>query len=387
MEKRIEGGLHVMVKPRGAVCNLDCAYCYYLSKELLYPGSRSRMAEELLESYTRQYIEAQSGPEVTFAWQGGEPTLMGIEFFEKAIALQKKYARAGMRILNALQTNGVNLNDEWGRFFHDNNFLIGISIDGPAELHDVYRVDKGGKATFERVMRGVEVLKRQRVEFNALTCVQRVNSKQPLKVYRFLRDEVGARFMQFIPIVERVNETGFQEGERVTRRSVKAKQYGRFLIEVFDEWAQRDIGQVYVQIFDVALGAWMGQPGGLCVFAPTCGKALALEHNGDLYACDHYVEPKYLLGNIQETHLIELASSPKQQRFGQDKLDGLPQYCLRCAVRFACHGECPKNRFIMSPDGEAGLNYLCEGYKAFFTHIDPAMRRMAEEIRRQGGLP
>jgi uncharacterized protein len=372
---------HVMLKPRGAICNLDCAYCYFLAKERLYPGSRFRMADELLESYTRQYIAAQRVPEVTFAWQGGEPTLMGRAFFERAVELQQRYRRPGMRIYNTLQTNGTTLDDDWCRFFKQHNFLIGVSLDGPRALHDAYRVDKGGKPTFDRVMAGIALLKQYRVEFNILTTLHAANAAHPLEVYRFLRDEVGARFIQFIPIVERDNDTGYQEGERVTSRSISGRQYGAFLIAVFDEWVRRDVGRVFVQIFDVALAAWCGQRPGLCVFEETCGDALAMEHNGDLYACDHFVEPRYRLGNIQEIPLIELVASEPQRRFGLAKRDTLPRYCRECAVRFVCNGGCPKDRILATPDGEPGLNYLCEGYKAFFTHIDRPMRIMAEELR------
>lgn len=372
---------HVMLKPRGAICNLDCKYCYFLSKEMLYPGSRFRMANELLEAYTRQYIEAQQAPEVTFAWQGGEPTLMGLDFFKLAVELQQKHRRPGMSIHNAFQTNGTTLDDEWCRFFHKHGFLIGLSLDGPAELHDAYRVDKGGRPTFRQVMAGLDLLKKHQVEFNILTTVHAANAGHPLEVYRFLRDEVGARFIQFIPIVERDNQTGYQEGNLVTRRSVTGEQYGQFLIAIFDEWVRRDVGRMFVQLFEVALGVWLGGPAGLCVFEETCGKAMAMEHNGDLYACDHFVEPGYKLGNFQEIPLIELVNSEQQRQFGLAKRDTLPRYCRECEVRFICNGGCPKNRILHTPDGEPGLNYLCQGYKAFFTHIDPAMRWMAAELQ------
>jgi uncharacterized protein len=372
---------HVMLKPAGAVCNLDCEYCFYLSKQALYPDSRFRMAETLLEDYTRQYIEAQRVPEVTFAWQGGEPTLMGVDFFQKAIEVQRKYARPGMRIHNAFQTNGILLDDEWGRFFREHDVLVGISIDGPRELHDAYRVDKGGRPTFERVMRGLGVLKKHGVEFNILACVHAANAGHPLEVYRFFRDELGAAFIQFIPIVEREDPGGRQAGEGVTERSVTGAAYGDFLIAIFDEWVRRDVGRVFVQIFDVALGAWLGQEPSLCIFRRTCGDAMAMEHNGDLYACDHFVAPGYKLGNITHIPLVEMAGSEQQRRFGQAKLDTLPRYCRECDVRFACNGGCPKNRILAAPDGEPGLNYLCAGYKAFFRHIDGPMRFMASELR------
>jgi uncharacterized protein len=372
---------HVMLKPRGAICNLNCAYCYYLSKERLYPGSHFRMSDALLEEYTRQYIEAQPVPEMTFAWQGGEPTLMGLDFFQRAIGLQQKYRRPGMRIHNALQTNGVTLDDEWCGFLREHNFLVGISLDGPRELHDAYRLDKGGQPTFDRVMVGLELLKKHGVEFNFLTTVHAANADHPLEVYRFLRDEVGAPFIQFIPILERDNEAGFQEGEEVSARSVTGPQYGDFLIAIFDEWVRQDVGRVFVQIFDAALAAWLGQRPGLCIFEETCGTALAMEHNGDLYSCDHFVEPRHKLGNIQEIPLAKMVGSEPQRQFGLAKRDTLPRYCRECQVHFVCNGGCPKNRILRTPDGEPGLSYLCAGYKAFFTHIDRPMRIMAAELR------
>ena len=372
---------HVMMKPRGAICNLDCKYCYFLAKEDLYPGSGFRMSEDLLEEYVRQYIEAQQVPEVTFAWQGGEPTLMGLDFFRKAVEFQKKHQKPGTQLYNSLQTNGTLLDRDWCRFFHENDFLIGLSLDGPRALHDAYRVDKGGKPTFDTVMRAAEMMQTHEVEFNILTTVHAANAGHPVEVYRFMRDVVKTRFIQFIPIVERDNETGYQEGNEVTNRSVTGKQYGRFLIGIFDEWVRRDVGNMYVQIFDVSLAAWSGQSPGLCIFMETCGDALALEHNGDLYSCDHYVEPDYRLGNITEIPMMDMVLSEQQRAFGQAKLDTLPQYCLSCDVRFICNGGCPKNRIINTPDGEPGLNYLCEGYKAFFHHIDGPMRFMANELR------
>jgi uncharacterized protein len=339
------------------------------------------MSVETLDVFTRQYIDAQQVPEVTFGWQGGEPLLMGLEFFRRAVELQERYRRPGVRMLNALQTNGILLDDAWCDFFREHNFLIGLSLDGPAPLHDAYRRDKGGTPTFERVMAGAALLKEHGVEFNILTTVHAANGDYPLTVYRLLRDQVGAEFIQFIPIVERDNESGFQEGNRVTRRSVGGRQYGKFLTGVFDEWVRHDVGQVFVQIFDVALAAWMGQRPGLCVFEETCGTALVLEHNGDLYACDHFVEPRCCLGNIQETSLIGLVASEKQRQFGEAKSHLLPEVCRACEVRFVCHGGCPKNRFLRTADGEPGLNYLCEGYRGFFNHIDGPMRMMAHELR------
>ena len=368
---------HLLAKPTGAICNLDCKYCFFLSKEMLYPGSRFRMADELLEEYIRQYIEAQQVPEVNIAWQGGEPTMMGIDFFRRSVELAEKYKKPQQTIQYTMQTNGTLLDDEWGEFLKEHNFLMGISFDGPPELHDAYRVNKGGKGSLSQVLRGLRVLQKHQVEYNILCTVHAANADHPLEVYRYFRDELDAQFMQFIAIVERDNETGFQEGNKVTERSVKAEQYGNFLITIFDEWVRRDVGRIFVQLFDVALGAWVGAPPSLCVFSPTCGNALALEHTGDLYSCDHYVEPDYLLGNIKETTMIELVASDKQRKFGQDKLDTLPNYCMECEVRFACHGGCPKNRFIETPTGEPGLNYLCVGYRKFFNHIDQPMKIMA----------
>ncbi len=372
---------HLLAKPTGAICNLDCAYCFFLAKEMLYPGSRFRMADDLLENYLRQLIEAHQTPEITIAWQGGEPTLMGLDFFQRSIEYARKYARPDQIIQHTIQTNGTLLTAEWAAFFKAHNFLVGISIDGPRELHDRYRQDKGGAPTFDKVMRGLAHLKQHQVDWNALVTLNHANVERPVEVYRFLRDECGATFIQFIPIVERWHESGVPFGRDVTDRSVTARQYGQFLIDVFEEWVRHDIARVYVQMFDVALANWYGEPSGLCVFSKTCGTALALEHNGDLYSCDHFVEPQYKLGNIQETHMIDLVASEQQLKFGRDKFDTLPQYCLKCDVRFACHGGCPKDRFIDTPEGEPGLNYLCAGYKAFFHHVDQPMQLMVRLLR------
>lgn len=372
---------HVMTKPHGPICNLNCAYCYYVPKAQLYPESDFRMSDEVLESFTHQYIEAQQVPEVTFGWQGGEPLLMGIDFFERALAYQQRYRRPGTRIINTLQTNGTLIDADWARFFKEHSFLVGLSLDGPQPMHDAFRVDHAGKPSWDRVMRGLRHLQTADVEYNILCTVHAANADHPAEVYRFFRDDVKAEFMQFIPIVRRDNETGHQEGLRLTHHSVNGPQYGAFLIGVFDEWVRHDVGRVFVQIFDVALAAWSGQRSGLCVFEPTCGLGLAMEHNGDLYACDHYVEPRYLLGNIMETPMIDLVASEKQRAFGRAKLDTLPPECLDCEVRFICNGACPKNRILVAADGEPRLNYLCSGYKAFFMHIDGPMRMMAEELR------
>jgi uncharacterized protein len=398
-ETYLQPAFHVLAKPTGSICNLDCKYCYFLSKETLYPNSQFRMANDVLESYIRQIIQAHQTPEVVIAWQGGEPTLMGLHFFQRAMGYAKKYLKPDTTVQNTLQTNGTLLDDEWCKFFRENNFLIGLSIDGPREMHDLYRVDKGGQPTFDKVMRAARLMQKHEVDFNVLTTVHAGNGDHPLEVYHFLRDEVRTRFIQFIPIVERTTpdllplaNLGWGsahharplytlDGHLVTERSVKSEQWGSFLIRVFDEWVRRDVGTVFVNMFDAALASWVGAPPALCIFSETCGQAMALEHNGDLYSCDHFVEPKYLLGNIHNEPLARLVSSDQQRKFGNDKRDTLPLYCRECEVRFACHGECPKNRFIETPDGEPGLNYLCAGYKAFFRHVDRPMRIMSELLR------
>jgi uncharacterized protein len=384
---------HVLAKPTGAVCNLDCSYCFFLSKEMLYPGSRFRMADELLETYIRQLIEAHStSPVVEIAWQGGEPTLMGLEFFRRSAELVERYLLPGQRAVYTIQTNGTKLNADWAAFFNEYEFLVGISIDGPREIHDTYRLTRGGRGSFDQVMRGLEHLRAGDVEYNVLTTVHAANERRGLDVYRFLRDECGARFMQFIPVIERLagaNDDGdgawsswrdrplyTQTGERVTSRSVSREGYGRFLIDIFEEWVRHDIAEVYVQMFDTTLANWVGEPPGMCVHCETCGTALALEHTGDVYSCDHFVEPRYLLGNIAQEPLSNLVASKRQQRFGLDKRDTLPRYCLDCDVRFACHGGCPKDRFIQTPDGQDGLNYLCRSFKLFFDHVKEPMRLM-----------
>lgn len=397
------GPFHLLAKPTGAVCNLDCAYCFFLSKEMLYPDSDFRMSAELLETYIRQLIEAHAdAEEVTIAWQGGEPTLMGVEFFARSVELAERFLAPWQRAVHTIQTNGTRLDESWARLLREHGFLVGISIDGPAAMHDAYRVTRGGRGTFGQVMRGLAHLREGGVEWNALSTVHAANEEHGREVYRFLRDDCGARFIQFIPIVERVAEAGedgsvpwsswrdrplyVQSGRRVTGRSVTAERYGRFLIDVFEEWVRRDVGRVYVQMFDVALANWYGAPPGLCVHSETCGLALALEHTGDLYCCDHFVEPDYRLGNIREVHMRELVASERQRDFGLAKRESLPAFCRECDVRFACHGGCPKDRFITTPGGEEGLNYLCAGYKDFFHHVDEPMRLMAERLR-HGGAP
>lgn len=399
IKTRAPASFNVLVKPTGAMCNLDCKYCFFLSKQSLYPDSDFRMADDLLEEYIRQLLEAQQATSVTIAWQGGEPTLMGLDFFRRTIELVAKYRKPGQQVEHSIQTNGTRLDDEWCEFFREHHFLVGLSVDGPREMHDAYRVDKGGNGTFDQVMHGWKLLVKHAVEFNILCTMHAANVQHPVRVYRFLRDELKAEFIQFIPIVERVNadlvpiaNLGWgkrgsdlrplytQSGDQVTNRSVRPEQMGQFLVEIFEEWVRRDVGSVYVQIFDTTLGAHLGQYG-LCIYSPTCGNALALEHNGDLYSCDHYVEPDYKLGNIRHDHIADLVVSEKQRKFGTDKQTTLPDYCRECDVLFACNGGCPKDRFRATPDGEPGLNYLCAGYKRFFQHVEEPMRRMAGLLR------
>lgn len=401
---------HVMVKPTGPICNIDCKYCFYLQAESLYPQTRQwHMTDDVLENFIRQYIQQQDVPEVSFAWQGGEPTLLGVDFFRRVVEIQRRYAD-GKRIANAFQTNGILINDEWAEFLAAHDFLVGVSIDGPRELHDIYRVDRRGAGTFDRVIRGLDFLKKHNTQFNTLTVVNHHNSHEPIAVYRFLK-EIDSRFHQFIPLVERlpdsepavpltvnrqaiarhahalaeppelIGASAGHERRAVTDWSVESDQYGIFLCAIFDEWIRQDVGSIFVQLFEVAIGVWMGLPPSLCVFSETCGAAAAIEHNGDLYSCDHYVFPKYRLGNVMTQSLGQMMGSPQQRRFGDDKRDTLPRYCRKCDVRFACNGECPKHRFATTPDGESGLNYLCPSYKRFFHHIDPAMKKMCALLR------
>lgn len=385
---------HVMTKPGGPICNLDCHYCFYLEKERLYPGTADwRMSDAVLESYVRQTIEAHAPhPVVQFAWQGGEPTLLGVEFFERVVALQQQYAN-GKRIENAIQTNGILIDERWCEFLAKEQFLVGLSVDGPEDLHDRYRRDRGGRPTFTAVMKALELFKRHRVEFNTLTVVNAENVKRPLDVYRFLR-ETGSGFLQFIPVVERAAEVPVPDAlslvepsdearAQVTPWSVDPELYGEFLVTIFEEWVRRDVGRVFVQHFDIALERWCGLEASLCVFRETCGRALALEHNGDLYSCDHFVYPQHKLGNLLNASLGEMVESPQQQAFGDAKRDRLPAECRACDVRFACNGECPKHRFVRSKDGSRDLNYLCAAYKRFFRHIGPAMQFMADELSHQ----
>ncbi len=390
---------HLLAKPAGAACNLGCQYCFFLSKDNLYPARESPlMTEEILEIYIRQLMESSFGPQVEVSWQGGEPMLRGLDFYRRSVALANKYKRSDLRVLHTIQTNGTLIDDTWAAFFKENNYLVGISIDGPRDMHDAYRVSKRGEGSFDDVIRGWEILRRHKVDANILCTVHAANSGRPLDVYRFFRDELKAEYIQVIPIVERATPETIQianegwgglkgsdrplykqEGSLVTERSVRADQFGKFLNAIFDEWVKRDVGKVFVTTFDVALGSWLGQHNA-CIIAPTCGAALAMEPNGDVYSCDHFVEPDHLVGNIRQTPLGDLVLAEKQRRFGQAKYETLPKYCRECPVLFACYGECPRNRFIKTPAGEDGLNYLCEGYKAFFEHIDKPMRIMADLV-------
>jgi len=398
---------HAMVKPTGAICNLDCTYCYYLHKqELLSSDSKFRISDEILETHIRQYIEGQRGDEVVFSWQGGEPTLMGIDFFEKVVALEKKYQRPNQRVENDLQTNGTLLNDDWCAFLRENNFLVGLSIDGPQELHDRFRVDKGGQPTFKKVFAAAQLLQKHGVPFNTLTVVNRINAKKPLDVYRFLSRELRPRQLQFIPCVEpkvfqRVAPQKWDlaalpiQGSPtahpgnpdsvVTDWSVDPDDWGYFLCKVWDDWYRRDYGKVHVNLFETAVAQWMGMDSQLCFYPEFCGKGVALEHDGNLYSCDHYVYPEYRLGNILETSSSRMVFSEAQRKFGLDKFNSLPTQCRQCRYLFACNGECPKNRVIRTGDGEPGLNYLCSGLHKFWSHIDndakDICRRLARETR------
>jgi len=393
--ERAPPGFHLLSKPSGSTCNIDCKYCFFLSKEALYPDEKHRMSEATLEAYIRQLLEAHRTPEVTIAWQGGEPTLMGVDFFRRSIELVEKYRRSGQQVQHTFQTNGIALDDEWCAFLKANNFLVGLSVDGPRDLHDTYRVTRGGKGTFDLVMKGWENLRRHGVDFNILCTVNAANQSHGRRVYQFFRDEMGATWIQFIPIIERatadtiqIANLGWSErpkekrllytqtGNLVTTRSVGGAQYGQFLVDIFEEWVRHDVGNVFVQLFDVTLEAYFGRHR-LCIHAPTCGHGPALEYNGDLYACDHFVEPGFKLGNIHKTHMLELVASPQQRKFGNDKYDTLTRQCRSCEVLQLCNGGCPKERFVLSKDGEPGHNYQCDGLYRFFTHTRPAMQRMA----------
>ena len=387
----------VMAKPSGAACNLSCTYCFYTEKRYLYDGTASSlMPADVLESYIRQSIECQESPEFQFAWQGGEPTLLGVDYFKQVVALQEKYA-AGKKVTNTLQTNGTLLTDDWCRFLKEHDFLVGLSIDGPREFHDRYRIKKDEQSTFDAVIAGLERLRKHQVSYNTLTVVNDHNSRQPSEVYRFLK-RIGDGHMQFIPAVERFpNEShsgqmqnlamppynGQVDGNtRLTPWSVTPQGLANFYVSIFDEWVRNDVGRVFVQFFEVALGNWLGAGSGLCQFSPKCGMAGALENNGDLYSCDHYVYPEHKLGNILETSLVDLMSSEQQQQFGSAKLESLPECCKTCEVRPACHGDCPKHRFIETPNGGPGVSYLCKAYKEIFSHMAPYLEVLAELVQK-----
>jgi len=401
---------HAMVKPIGAICNLDCTYCYYLhKKELLGSSSRFRMSDGILETHVRQYIEGQDGSEVVFSWQGGEPTLLGVEFFRKVVNLQKKHKRPNQRIENDLQTNGTLLDEEWATFLAEHNFLVGLSIDGPKKLHDNYRLGKDGRPTFDQVYYAAQLLRKYGVRFNTLTVVNRLNARRPLDVYRFLRSEVRPYEMQFIPCVEpkvfctvapqkwdphilpRYDSPAAHPGTPdsvVTEWSVDPDDWGYFLCKVWDDWFGRDYGKVFVNLFETAVAQWMGMEAQVCVYHDFCGKGVAVEHDGSVYSCDHYVYPEYRLGSIAETSSSEMVFSDAQRKFGFAKSEKLTDYCRNCKYLFACNGDCPKNRLIRTPSGEPGLNYLCSGLKKFWAHIDPGMKDIIARVKQdQSSVP
>lgn len=383
--------LYVMLKPAGAHCNLACKYCYYLEKNNLYQNShRHLMSDEMLEQFTREYIEAQTMPQVLFTWHGGEPLMRSIDFYKKALALQKKYAH-GKQIDNVIQTNGTLLTDEWCEFFAKNHWLVGISIDGPQEYHDHYRVTPDGKPSWEKVMQGIQLLKKHRVEWNAMAVVNAYNAEHPLEFYHFFRDN-GCQYLQFTPIVERLTE--HEDGRTLASladdreipladASVTPQQWGNFLCTIFDDWVRHDVGKTFVEIFDCTLANWMGVLPGICAYSKECGHAGVMEHNGDVYSCDHFVFPEYKLGNIRDQSLIDMLYGEKQQAFSRLKHTSLPRQCKECDMEFACHGECPKNRFEKDKYGEPGLNYLCQGYYQYYTHVAPYMDFMKRELLAQ----
>jgi len=399
------GQFHVMAKPAGSTCNLDCKYCFYLSKETLRNGpGTGEMCEDTLDLFIRQYIEGTTGPQVVFSWQGGEPTLRGLDFYRRVVELQKKYAKPNQRVENDLQTNGVLLNEEWAQFLKEHRFLVGLSIDGPRELHDQFRVNKGGAPTFDKVMAAAKLLRNVGVPFNTLTCVHRLNASRPLDVYRFLRSELNSTYIQFIPIVQlkefettapqkwdesRLPIVGSAEARPdhpnsvVTDWSVDPEDYGYFLSRVFDEWRRKDFGKVLVNHFETLVAQHMGLPSQLCIYNEFCGKGVALEHDGSVYSCDHYVYPEYRLGSVREKPMAEMVFSPEQVKFGYAKSESLPRYCRECPYLRDCWGECPKNRLIRTPDGEPGLNYLCAGLKKFYKHAVPQVDQIVAGIRRR----
>ncbi len=384
---------NIMIKPAGSLCNLDCHYCYYLDKAEIYGGYEPRMSLDMLETCIREYIAANDVPEVTFNWHGGEPLVMGLDFYRKAVELERKYA--GDKIIhNTLQTNGTLLNYDIASFFRDNDFLVGVSIDGPRDIHDKYRKDKGGAPTFDKVLRGIETLYRTGTQFNTMTTVNKASEGRGMEVYNFLKS-VGSRYMQFMPVLEHIKypvgsngkpRKGARpyivepstEGAEIAMWSVSSMAFGKFMCDIFDYWVRNDVGQYFVNQFDAALACWCGAQPGTCVYAETCGGNSIIEHNGDVYCCDHFVYPEYKLGNIAGTDLREMMNSPVQTKFGISKRNGLPKKCIRCRYAFACHGECPKHRFNRTESGETGLNALCDGYYKFYSHVEPYMEKMKE---------
>ena len=369
----------VFLKPAGPICNLDCDYCYYLKKNRLYPrGESFLMPDIILEEYIVQHIEASAEPVIRFSWHGGEPTILGLDYYRKIVALQRKHQAPGQHIMNGMQTNGTLLNEDWCRFFADEDFHIGLSLDGPQDMHDRFRRDKRGRPTFELAIRVYDLLQRHGIPTDLLCVVNAHNVQYPLEVYRFFK-KIEAVYVSFLPVVER--KAGTKRG--VSDLSVPAEAWGQFLCTIFDEWLTQDIGRIKVQIFEEAVRTAFGQEHSLCIFRPVCGDVPVVEHNGDFYSCDHYVDEKHHLGNIVETPLVELLESPAQRAFGRAKLDSMPRYCLECKVREMCHGGCPKNRFIQTPEGEEGLNYLCAGYKRFFSHCQPFVDEVAARWKDQ----
>lgn len=383
--------LYVMLKPAGAHCNLACKYCYYLEKNKLYPtAQRHLMSDEMLEQFTREYIEAQTMNQVLFTWHGGEPLLRSIDFYRKALSLQQKYA-GGRRIDNVIQTNGTLLTDEWCEFFAQNHWLVGISIDGPQPYHDHYRLTAAGKPSWQKVMQGIKLLKKHGVEWNAMAVVNAYNVNHPLEFYRFFKEN-GCQFLQFTPIVERL--TRHEDGRTLasladkneislSEASVAPEQWGYFLCAIFDEWVRKDVGKIFVEIFDCTLANWMGISPGICAYSKECGHAGVMEHNGDVYSCDHFVFPEYKLGNIRDHSLIDMLYGEQQQEFSRLKHSSLPRQCKECDMEFACHGECPKNRFMKDKYGDSGLNYLCPGYYHYYQHVAPYMDYMKQELMAQ----
>ena len=383
--------LYVMLKPAGAHCNLACKYCYYLEKNNLYPtAQRHLMSDEMLEQFTREYIEAQTMNQVLFTWHGGEPLLRSIDFYRKALSLQQKYA-GGRRIDNVIQTNGTLLTDEWCEFFAQNHWLVGISIDGPQPDHDHYRLTAAGKPSWKKVMQGIKLLKKHGVEWNAMAVVNAYNANHPLEFYRFFKEN-GCQYLQFTPIVERL--TRHEDGRTLasladkdeislSEASVAPEQWGYFLCAIFDEWVRKDVGKIFVEIFDCTLANWMGISPGICAYSKECGHAGVMEHNGDVYSCDHFVFPEYKLGNIRDHSLIDMLYGEQQQEFSRLKHSSLPRQCKECDMEFACHGECPKNRFMKDKYGDSGLNYLCPGYYHYYQHVAPYMDYMKQELMSQ----